>query len=105
MRGDGALWTGKGRRRVGAASSHFWDGEAWEEGGKGLQDKGSPSWALLSVCLHIFLSRDMVSRGRDMSLRNDGNLPFSCANRELRTPSPAFLKAGAAELVNGALRP
>ena len=76
-----------------------------KQGEKGLQDKGSASSALLSVCLHIFLSRDTASRGRDMSLRNDGNLPFSWANRELRPPSPAYFRAGAAGLLVGALRP
>lgn len=68
-----------------------------------MQDKGRPSLALLSVCLHIFFLRDTVSRGRDRSLRNDSNPSFSCKNREVRPRSSAYLRAVAAGLLVGAL--
>ena len=93
MRFDGALWTGKGQRRIGAASSRFSDGEVGKEGEKGLQDKGSASWALLSLCLHIFLSRDTVSRRRDQAVRNASIPPLLRPNREQHPRFPAYLKA------------
>ena len=68
-----------------------------------MQDKGSPSWALLSVCLHIFFLRDTVSRGRDRSLRNDGIPPFLCTNCEVRPQSFGYHRIVAAGPVVGAL--
>lgn len=93
MRVDGAFWTGKGQRRFGAASSRFWDEEAVGEGEKGLQDKGSASLALLSLCLHILFLRDTVSLGGDRSMRNSSNPPLSRSNHEQRPRSPAYLTA------------
>ena len=93
MRVDGAFWTGKGQRWIGAASSHFWDGEAGEEGEKGLQDKGSASRALLSLCLHILFLRDTVSLEGGRSKRNSSNPPLSRSNHEQRPRSPGYLTA------------
>ena len=103
MRVDGALWTGKGQRRIGAASSRFWDEEAVGESKKGLQDKGSALRALLSICLHIFFLRDTVSLEGDRSKRNGSNPPLSRANREQHPRSPAYLKAVAAGPLLGML--
>jgi hypothetical protein len=41
-----------------------------------MQDKGSPSRGLLSLCLHIFISRDMGLRARDSRARTGDNLSF-----------------------------
>ena len=48
-----------------------------------VQDKGSASQALLSLCLHILLVRDTISRQRDNLLRKREYRPFSAASREL----------------------
>ena len=103
MRVDSAFWTGKGQRRFGAASSRFWDEGAVGQGEKGLQDKGSASSALLSVCLHIFLLRDRVSLEGDSCRRNGINPPLSLANREQRPRSFSYHRAVAEELLVGAL--
>ena len=105
MRVDGALWTGKGQRQIGAASSHFSDGEVGKEGREGLQDKGSASRALLSLCLHIFLSRDTVSRRRDRPMRNVSNPPLLRPNREQHRRSPSYLRAVAMGQLVGVLLP
>ena len=101
MRVDGALFVEEGQRRFSAASSHFLDGEVGKEGEKGLQDKGSASLTLLSVCLHIFFLRDTVSLERDRSKRNGSNQPLLRSNRGLRPQSAAFLREMVAELVGG----
>ena len=103
MRFDGALFVEEGQRRFGAASSRFSDGEVGKEGKKGLQDKGSPSWALLSVCLHIFFLRDTVSLEGDRSKRNGSNPALSRANREQRPRPPTYLRAVAAGFHVGVL--
>ena len=99
MRFDGALWTGKGQRQIGAASSHFSDGEVGKEGEKGLQDKGSASSALLSVCLHIFFLRGTVSLEGDWSKRNGENPPLIRPDREQRLRFPSYLGAAATRLL------
>ena len=105
MRVDGAFWTGKGQCRFGAASSRFWDEEAVREGEKGLQDKGSASLALLSVCLHIFLSRDRVSLEGDRSNRNGSNPALSRADREQRPRSSSYRRAAVTRALVGVLLP
>jgi hypothetical protein len=86
-------------------SSFCWIGEDGREkaGEKGLQDKGSASLALLSVCLHIFFLRDKVSLEGDKSKRNGSNPPLSNANRELRPRAYAYHWTAAAGLLVGAL--
>ena len=103
MRGERALFLQEGQRWIRAAPSHLWDGEAGKEGEKGLQDKGSASWALLSVCLHIFFLRDTASRGGDRTKGNGGNPPLPHANREMRPWPPAYLRAVAAGFRLGVL--
>ena len=103
MRVDGAFFVEEGQRRFGAASSHFSDGEVAKEREKGLQDKGSASLALLSVCLHIFLSRDTVSPKGDRTKKNGRNPPLNCPNRELRPRSPSYFRAAAVGLLVGVL--
>jgi hypothetical protein len=76
-------------------SSFCWIGEDGREkaGEKGLQDKGSASLALLSLCLHILFLRDTVSLGGDRSMRNSSYPPLSRSNHEQRPRSPAYLTA------------
>ena len=54
-----------------------------EEGEKRKQEKGNASSASLSVCLHIFLLRDMAGAVRDMLAEIDGNPAFFLRNREM----------------------
>ena len=103
MRGERALFLQEGQRWIGAVPSHLWDEEAGKEGEKGLQDKGSASLALLSVCLHIFFSRDRVSQGRDRTKGNGSNSPLPHTNRELRPRTYAYYRTVAAGLLVGAL--
>ena len=103
MRVDGTQMTRKGQRRIGAASSYRGKGDAEKEGEKGLQDKGSASLALLSVCLHIFLSRDTVSLKGDRAKRNGRNPPLICPNCELGSRSPSYFRAAAVGLLVGVL--
>ena len=105
MRFDGALWTGKGQRQIGAASSHFSDGEVGKEGEKGLQDKGSASRALLSICLHIFFSRDTVSLEGDGSKKIGSNPPLIRPNREHCPRFPSYLGAAATRPLVAVLLP
>ena len=91
MRGERALFLQEGQRWIGAVPSHFWDGEAGKEGEKGLQDKGRASSALLSLCLHIFLSRDTVSREGDRAKWNASNPPLILANREQQPRTASYL--------------
>ena len=105
MRVDGAFFVEEGQRRFGAASSHFSDGEVAKEGEKGLQDKGSASLALLSLCLHIFLSRDTVSLRRDRPTRNGSNPTFLPPNREQCPRSPSYLGAAATRTLVAVLVP
>ena len=105
MRFDGALFVEEGQRRFGAASFHFSDGEVGKEREKGLQDKGSASRTLLSLCLHILFLRDTVSRGRDGLETNGSNPPLSGVNREQRPRLPVYLRAMAAEPLVGVLMP
>jgi hypothetical protein len=88
-------------------SSFCWIGGDGREkaGEKGLQDKGSPSWALLSVCLHILLSRDTVSLEGDRTKRNVGNPPLLRLNREQQPRSPACLSAVAMGPLTAVLLP
>jgi hypothetical protein len=58
-----------------------------------MQDKGSASLALLSLCLHILFLRDTVSLGGDRSMRNSSYPPLSRSNHEQRPRSPAYLTA------------
>lgn len=103
MRVERALLVAKEQRRIGAASHHSWADRVVKEGEKGLQDKGSASWALLSVCLHIFFSRDTVSLKGDRSKRNGSNPPLWRSNRELRPRSPSYLRAVVVGLLVGVL--
>ena len=105
MRGERALFLQEGQRWIRAAPSHLWDGEAGKEGEKGLQDKGSASRGLLSVCLHIFLSRDTVSLRRDRLIRNGSNPPLLRPNREQYPRSPSYLRAAAIGPLFGMLLP
>lgn len=105
MRFDGALFVEEGQRRFGAASFHFSDGEVGKEREKGLQDKGSAWLALLSVCLHIFLTRDRVSRRRDKQKTSGSNPPLLRPSRERRALSLVCFKAVAMGPLVGGLQP
>jgi len=105
MRVDSKFSTGKGQRQVGAAPVCQWEKEAVEWGEKGLQDKGSASWALLSVCLHIFFLRDTVSLEGAWLKRIGSNPPFIRPNREQCPRSPSYLRAAATRPLVGSLRP
>jgi hypothetical protein len=88
-------------------SSFCWIGEDGREkaGEKGLQDKGSASLALLSVCLHIILSRDTVSLEGDRLMRNGRNSTFLSPNREQYPRSPSYLRTAAIGPLFGTLLP
>jgi hypothetical protein len=70
-----------------------------------MQDKGRPSWYLLSVCLHILLSRDRNSSRRDNCIGIGANLSFFCENHEQLFGRVLTLTADAHELVAGACAP
>jgi hypothetical protein len=93
MHAERALLAVKEQRRKGAASHRSWADRVVKEGEKGLQDKGSASLALLSLCLHILFLRDTVSLGGDRSMRNSSYPPLSRSNHEQRPRSPAYLTA------------
>ena len=68
-----------------------------------MQDKGSASWALLSLCLHILFLRDTVSPWRDRPVRNGGNLSLFSSNRERLPKSPSCRRAAATRALLGML--
>lgn len=105
MRVERALLVAKEQRRIGAASHHSRADRVVKEGEKGLQDKGRPSLALLSVCLHIFFLRDTASLEGDRSERNGNNPPLSRSDRQQRRQSPAYLGAAATRPLVGVFLP
>ncbi len=102
MRADRKLSTGRGQRRIVAAPTSLGSGRSGKEGEKGLQDKGSPSWGLLSGCLHIFLSRDRVWREGDSRGENGDNLPFLTKNCERHFGPALGLELDGVRLAAGA---
>jgi len=81
----------------------FGGNENGTEGEKRLQDKGSASRSLLSVCLHILFLRDRVSLERDRLETNGGNRPLCGAYREQRPGPFPYHRSVAVGLVIGAL--
>jgi hypothetical protein len=98
---EGGYSTSKWQRRTGPSFCGIGEVGRGREGEKGLQDKGSPSRGLLSVCLHILLSRDRASLARDRRVRNGDNLSFSKASCEHHLNPVASLAVDAAKAVAG----